>query len=147
MKRGSKFAAICSCHELVVNEDKCPYCGAPIYNKTNYDITWDESKKQYSVSIVYPFDLFVPSDDQLLRSLPRLIADMSSCSCGKKLNLSNHKIKKHDGNIIIEAIFICQRCNSGFRTILRKLISKFGRDTKKIQIGKDGISYEKNSSS
>jgi hypothetical protein len=122
MKEGNGFAAVCSCCEILVNEDICPFCAFPIRGATIYQIAWDDLQKQYSVNFVYPDDLYVPDEEQLLRALPKFIADRSQCSCGSKLKLSNHKLKKQDGKISIEAIFTCQRCSSGFQNKLRRLV-------------------------
>lgn len=133
----------------------CPHCGASTFAALSKvcDISWNDKKKEFIVKLKLAIctqcnrsDKVTYASNAVLISIPTAIAQESTCSCGAPMALGDHRIIKESNDIIFEGQYACTVCNRKSNTLISKIAAgliNFWNKTKRIEIGPDGISYEK----
>jgi hypothetical protein len=125
---------------------KCPSCGASVHGAEQYFIDWNDYNKKFIVKLVYSC-CGIQFNEKFIKKLPLIIAQKSSCSCGAKLELKNHTFRKVGDEIEFEGVYQCMNCVTKKRLIINGLESIFSnlwKRTKKLELGPEGLKYEKN---
>jgi hypothetical protein len=142
----------CSLVEPQLENRSCPQCGMALLPLSGdveaFMTSWDDSAKCYNLKVVFAVSrLSGPQMSAIVAALPQAVADRSNCSCGESLSIGNHSISVQEGKLTFEARYGCKSCYKPRRKgKFGRLGSVFWRDTTKIQIGLDGLTYEKNTS-
>ena len=124
----------------------CPRCMLPLSGGVEvYMTSWDDSKKQYRVRLVLPAQIITEREADIIRAMPQEVADRSSCSCGSPLDLADHTVQVQDGKLTFEGVYACLSCRApkSLASKLKRGASRLWRDTTKIHVGVDGVTYEK----
>ncbi len=137
---------------------RCPRCGdLGILREVNKcKISWSETEKTFTVSfaisaVCHSGPRICPQKwSQIVRmkDIPLAIAQESSCSCGSVLNLQDHVLKKNGDLVEFEGEYVCEKCQQSRNSLIKKIGKKLAslwKDTKKIEVGPKGITYEKES--
>jgi hypothetical protein len=138
----------------------CPYCGASLLSAIRYCIDWNEERKEFQVMIVYDakcLDLHCPGsraqyseEDFVIKGLPLIIAQESSCSCGAKLSLGSYTLQKRENALEFNAIYTCEKCFLSKKTIFSDLMcivaniwkNNLWKKVTKVEIGPSGLKYD-----
>lgn len=101
----------------------CPTCGAPI-NSDEVFIEWDDNKKEFLVRLGFVCNYCDrKTQEKTIKELPSSIAKKSYCACGTSLSLANYTIKSSEYMLYFEAIYVCDKCNTGLRWLLNSVKS------------------------
>lgn len=129
----------------------CPSCAATLMPVRQYLVQWNEGKKSYEVKLNLPVSQSKTDEEQLIFHMPYFIAEHSFCSCGDRLTLSNHTIRKTNDSFELEALYVCLRCmKSESKSIIARLKRSVGtmwNETTKLELGPTGVKYEKKDAS
>jgi Zn finger protein HypA/HybF involved in hydrogenase expression len=108
-------------------------------------IAWNDKERSFDVKIT---TVCTCGGMLIVERLPVLIAQTSSCACGSNLVIKDYSISKRDKEIDFDATYQCPKCNKTRKRLIRGLASRISRvwyDTSRVEIGLDGIKYEKRS--
>ncbi|WP_199314301.1 CHAT domain-containing protein [Planktothrix sp. FACHB-1365] len=143
-----KYTRIADNQSITKLPEYCPCCGVSI-NYTNYAhkyvINWDEDKREFRVELFLRCVYDGYELHHLLKRLPLSIAQDSFCSCGSKLSLSNHTIRRSGDEFEFEGIYICLVCRKEQRRIfndLKRRIYNSWKNINSIEIRPTGVKYK-----
>ena len=125
---------------------RCPVCGASFKGTTAYTVDWNDSKKQFDVSLAFPRPPTNLSNDEVLQILPQLIAENSFCGCGARLLAGSHSFNIQGNQIKFTGTFRCTNCTGSERSLLGKVregVAALWKQLAQIKIGASGIEIEK----
>lgn len=129
----------------------CPMCYNPEQISEKYFVDWDDSKKEFHVSIgLYCRPCGHRWNKKLMKALPLHIAQESHCSCGANLRLANFSISRGDDEIEFKGLYVCDKCSVKGHSVFGQLLKAVGalwRSTKKVEVGPTGIKFEKEAQS
>jgi hypothetical protein len=112
-------------------------------SKHDSDIVWDEENKRFRVKV------FLKDGQEQRQLMPWLgvdVAQGSSCSCGSKLRLEDYSLRRVGEEIEFEGTYVCRDCSLRQRTFLgrlRRIFSELWTKTSKVELGPNGLKYEK----
>lgn len=122
---------------------RCPMCYASMSGAQRYFIDWNEQKKEFQVKIAYYCSpCHYRFNEQLVKCLPLVIAERSSCSCGSQMSLSDYSIRKSGDELEFEAVYFCEACSTRKRSLISSLMRNvFGiwKKAKKVELGPSGL--------
>jgi hypothetical protein len=139
--------AFCAVHGVFLTPYGCPTCAAHSLESPSYEIQWDEIKKSFLVSMMVPKQ-FSGENGQFLQSLPRLIAELSSCSCGSSLQVGDFSFRVEKVQVHFSGKFYCSSCSGKGRPPLEKFkdaVAAVWNQITRLRLGTDGIEIEKKS--
>lgn len=126
----------------------CPKCGASVDGAKTASIDWNAERREFSVRLAFycpPCGYSFAS--AVVKRLPVTIARESRCSCGSRLELSDHSFSlTEDGDVTFDGKYICPRCKKEKNSVvqwIRKGLMEIWDKTIRIKLGPTGIEYEK----
>ena len=125
---------------------RCPMCGASFMGTTAYAVDWNDSKKQFDVSLAFPRPESKLSNDEILRMLPHVIAENSFCGCGVPLVVGSHSFNIRGSQINFTGTFRCTKCAGNGGPLLGKMrdgVAALWSQLVRIKVGPSGIEIEK----
>jgi hypothetical protein len=127
---------------------QCPACAAyELIDMTErFDVKWNEAKKEFDVFLLLNTCFMCQRrlHGEVVKRLPAEIAQHSTCACGSILELGNFQISQDRDEITLSAKYYCPKC--GDKSVLEKIkdtLINIWRDTTKIEVGPEGVKYEK----
>ena len=146
LRRGADGVKPDPTRNTVTVESYCPRCGAQLLRSVDSrEIKWSDKDKAFRVRL----GLICGGCgymNQMMSELPVKILKKSNCSCGSSLVLKDYDFKQKGDKLEFTGRYECPNCNTKKRRLLRNLTSIVARvwsDTKSIQIGPDGVTYER----
>ena len=112
-------------------ERTCPSCGMYITNPVEYEIKWDEIKRQFKVAANYNCEM-CPPDETLIKEITTTVAERSTCECGSSLKLKDYKVSRKGDELEFEGTYECageciglkRRLLGGLRAAVREIWEK-----------------------
>ena len=114
------------------------------------EVSWDHASKQFIVTATFRLCCdrcdYEWQEVDIVKRIPLLIAEVSACDCGSRLSLRSHALRRKADSVEFEAEYVCEACEARRETVLRRIVeslSTLWKKTRKIEVGVNGVSYEK----
>lgn len=124
----------------------CARCAAPLRLAKETSIEWDDTKKQFEVRIAGSCAPCGWQEELVLKRMPLLIAESSSCSCGKTLILADHSFSLSSNDLEFKAIYRCVSCETEKHSLVSRILQalKFGwQEITSVEVGLTGLKMSK----